>query len=226
MCGEIVEQTNNGLCKKCRQEVRVISDTYCIKCGEPLLNRNEMYCERCHYRKHFYDRAVGVFEHDGVVRDSIYNYKFKNIRVNARFYARQAYRVQQRFFERTLIEAIIPVPVHKSREQERGYNQAAVFGRELSKITGIPCYENILTKTSKTKSQKKLSENMRYSNLKKAFEVDKEKLSGMKTILVVDDIYTTGSTVDACSYILKKSGVQKVYVMCISRGVDIYYNKK
>ena len=169
---------------------------------------------------------MGIFVHDGVVKESIYNYKFKNYRINADFYVNSALKLYGDWLRRTKIDVIIPVPVHKSRERERGYNQATVFGKKLAEKTGIQLKDNILCKREKTKSQKKLSESLRFTNLKKAFEVNDSTLKGITDVLLVDDIYTTGSTVDACSMVLKEHGVNKVYVLCISRGVDINYDKK
>ena len=163
---------------------------------------------------------MAVFEHTGKLRESIYRFKYDNARIYAEYYAKEAAKVYGKLFREWEIDTIVPVPIHKERELKRGYNQALVFAETLAEYTKLPLERKLVIRAKNTVPQKELEGDMRYLNLKNAFAVDKDRMKGVKNILLVDDIFTTGSTVDACSGILKKAGAEKVYVLCISAGID------
>lgn len=117
------------------------------------------------------------------------------------------------------IEAIIPIPLHKKRKRKRGYNQAELLAGELGNILGLPVYTDVLVRVRDTKPQKTLDDAERKNNLKEAFKTT-ENIVQLNYILVVDDIYTTGSTLDAAASALAKAGVAEVYTCCIGIGID------
>jgi len=108
------------------------------------------------------------------------------------------------------IDMIIPVPLHKNRQKQRGYNQAELIGECLAKLLCIPLVPNILVKTSESKSQSVLSRNERLSNVEGLFKVVNAEAIYCKNILIIDDIVTTGSTVNQCSKALKQAGASSV----------------
>lgn len=114
----------------------------------------------------------------------------------------------------------MPVPVHASRRRSRGYNQAELVASEMSRLTGITMYDKLVKRVRKTVPQKELSIQERQNNLKKAFNITSNDVKLKKTILV-DDIYTTGSTLDAVAMELKRHGVKSVYfiALCIGDGM-------
>ena len=114
---------------------------------------------------------------------------------------------------------IIPVPMFKKKEKQRGYNQAALLAADLSRMTGIPYSEEMLIRVRKTSPMKDLERKDRLRNLKEAFSI-REPLSSIHKVLLIDDIYTTGATMDECSLILKDSGAREVYgiALCIGNG--------
>ena len=116
-------------------------------------------------------------------------------------------------------EALVPVPLHKSRFRKRGYNQAQVLAEELSALTGIPVRTDLIERAEKTAPMKDLSAAERQNNLKKAFKICRNDVK--LSIIVIDDIYTTGSTIDAMSRELKKAGVERIYfvTLAIGRGI-------
>lgn len=220
VCGKTIGYSEKGPCSLCKKELKYIRQGGCVKCGKPLLDMDKVFCTECRKRKFAFDRGISVFEHSGKIRKSIYDFKYKNKRNYGEFYADEAVRIYGRLIKSWDIDVIVPVPVHRKREIERGYNQAGVFAKEISKRLNIPLDDEVLIRKKKTTPQKELTEIVRRQNLKDAFAVNKSMISGRKNILVVDDIYTTGSTVDACSKILKCAGAKKVYFLCISSGVD------
>ena len=118
------------------------------------------------------------------------------------------------------IEAIIPVPLHPSKKRKRGFNQAEILARELSEQTGIPVYTDVLFRIRKTSPQKMLGPGERKANLKGAFAVS-AKWKACRNVLLIDDIYTTGSTIERCAGMLKKAGTENVWFLTISIGQGI-----
>ena len=118
--------------------------------------------------------------------------------------------------ERLQPDLIVPVPVHRSKERQRGFNQAAYLAEKLGHYTGISTDVNIVQKVLKTKSQKKLNALQRRKNLEKAFCVTGDVRG--KNILVIDDVYTTGSTIDAMAGCLKRKGAGNVYFLTVCIG--------
>ena len=116
-------------------------------------------------------------------------------------------------------DVIIPVPIHISRLKMRGYNQAGLIAEALGRIIGIPIDEEALVRVIKTAPMKELSNRERVKNLQNAFQAD-EKVVRYKKVLIVDDIYTTGATFDACAAVLKQAGVREVYgiSLCVGDG--------
>ena len=117
-------------------------------------------------------------------------------------------------------DAFIPVPLHRTRQDKRGYNQAELLARELSRLFGVPTRSDIVKRTKKTLPQKQLNAISRQNNLKKAFNIGSDVVKLNKTI-IIDDIYTTGSTLDAVASELKRHGVGKIYfiTLCIGEGI-------
>lgn len=218
LCGRTIAFNAKGACKECSDKIKYVREPRCEKCGRPLDDMEQILCAECTKRKHRFDAGVCIYEYSGQIKESIYEFKYKNRREYADFYASETAKIYGKLLKQWNLDAIIPVPIHKDREIERGYNQATEFGQALARLTGIPIRKKVLIRTKKTERQKELTDIMRYLNLKNAFSVDRNAMEGLRNILIVDDIYTTGSTVDACSSILKKAGAHKVYFLCISAG--------
>lgn len=116
-------------------------------------------------------------------------------------------------------DALVPIPLHKTRKRKRGFNQAQLLAEKLGKRLEIPVEKRILERTKKTGPQKELNDVQRRANLKNAFQVRQNDVR-LKRIVLVDDIYTTGSTIDAAVAVLLEHGAEKVYFLtiCIGRG--------
>lgn len=116
-------------------------------------------------------------------------------------------------------DALVPIPLHKTRKRKRGFNQAQLLAEKLGEILEIPVEKRILERTKKTGPQKELNDVQRRANLKNAFQVRQNDVR-LKRIVLVDDIYTTGSTIDAAAAVLLEHGAEKVYFLtiCIGRG--------
>lgn len=151
------------------------------------------------------------------VSQSIYQFKYRNRRVFAQYYAEQMAGQFADLLRKWQIEVIIPVPIHKSKRRKRGYNQAEVLAKELSGRLEVPMEAFAVRRVQKTNALKEMNPSERRRALSGAFAVE-DDWKPKKKVLLVDDIYTTGSTVDELARILKENGVQKVYFLTISVG--------
>lgn len=205
------------ICNTCQAKLIYIEEPACKKCGKPLDNEVIEYCYDCIRKKHVYDAGKAVFAYQGVIRDSLYRFKYSDKRDYAYFYAIETVERYGKWITNRGVDAIVPIPLHKKRRKKRGYNQAELYARFLGELLDIPVYTKMLIRVEDTKPQKDLNDTERKNNLKKAFKYS-ENIVQSKCILLVDDIYTTGSTMDAAAEELKVAGVQKVYFACVSIG--------
>lgn len=210
----------DGLCEKCRKKIKYVTEPKCAKCGRPLEDEVQEYCMDCTKGKHIYDRGMAVFTYEEGIKESIYRFKYKNHKIYGEFFGDEMAEKYGKWLKNMEIDAIIPVPVHKERMRKRGYNQAELIARRLSNRIDIKMDEYMLTRMKKTRPQKELGVSQRKKNLEKAFKVC-GNIVKYKKIVLVDDIYTTGSTIDECARVLKEAGVEEVYflALCIGQGV-------
>lgn len=217
VCHEITEEAGELACKICRTRLPYVRGAFCRKCGKPLLSEEREYCGDCRRKKHIFQQGRAPFAYDQTMRESIARYKYGGRREYAAFYAEEILRTCAREAVLWKAEALVPIPLHPSRRRKRGYNQAALLARELSGRCGIPADEKLLFRTKKTRAQKELNDQERLENLKNAFSVRKGNVP-YKNIILVDDIYTTGSTIDEAARVLKENGAQSVFFFCICVG--------
>lgn len=215
ICDKPVDKMGRYICTKCREKIRYIKSPFCLKCGKSLKDDTIEYCEDCRNLNHIFDRGRALYEYD-TVKEAIYRFKYENRREYADFFGKQLAKGLGEEIKRWNADAIVPVPLHKDREKQRGYNQAALIARALSKELNIPVNEKIIYRKKATVPQKELKGKERQNNLKNAFKIGQNDVK-LKTIIVVDDIYTTGATMDEMAMCLKSAGVRKVY--CISLAV-------
>lgn len=219
VCDRPVAPFGRLVCASCEQTFAYIRQPCCLKCGKPLVQEEQEYCRDCTAHRHLFDRGRALFEYKSVA-DSLYRFKYKGRQEYAAYYAYCMAGKLREFIEECHADAFVPVPVHKSRRYQRGYNQAEVLARELSVQTGIPVVSNLIMRVHKTAPMKDLSVRERQNNLKKAFKICRNDVK-LDTIIIIDDIYTTGSTIDAMSLELRKAGVKRIYfiTLAIGRGV-------
>lgn len=217
-CGRILgEKEQRAVCKKCEFKLPYIYEPRCKKCGKPVDKEEQEYCWDCEHHQHYYDSGLAVWEHRPVVAQAIYQFKYHNRRVYSRSFAREMVKSYESVIHKWNIDLIVPIPISKKRKRQRGYNQAELIAKEISSLTGISMDAYSFIRIKDTVAQKKLDVWGRKTNLFKAF-VWKGKKKPKGNILLIDDIYTTGNTIDAATRVLKASGASKVYFMTISIG--------
>lgn len=219
VCDEVLSASEKGICASCRACIRTVEDPYCIKCGKPLHDGQITYCHDCGTTVHAFTRGRILFYYEDI-RESVYRFKYEGRQEYASFYAAEAERIVGEEIRSWNAEALIPIPLHEAKLKKRGYNQAALFAEALSARMGIPVLEEALARERNTVPQKGLNREERQKNLKKAFKMIRNDVK-LKTIILIDDIYTTGSTVDEAGALLRQAGISDIYVITLASGNGI-----
>ncbi len=203
--------------EKCKSGIRYVRGSTCMKCGKPM-GRDVYgeYCEDCRRSSHQFTRGFSVFRYRSI-SGSIYKFKYMGRREYATFYGREAARLLGRKLGQLGIEALIPVPMYRDKERKRGYNQAEVFATALSRELGIPVYNKVIKRVRNTVPMKELDVSRRRNNLKKAFKVAENDVK-FKCVLIIDDIYTTGSTIDEIAHEFRMVGTEEIYFLTLAIG--------
>ena len=213
VCGEI---SSDGICPVCTKKLFFVKEHYCMKCGKPLEAAEAEYCRDCSAHPGAFDQGRGIFLYDDRMRYSIMKYKYFGCQEYSRFYGKALYIYGKDLLALWKPQIIIPVPLHRRKQRIRGFNQAELLAKELSRYAGIPVDTAILKKCHATRSQKKLDAAERKKNLQKAFQVVGNP-AGMR-ILLIDDVYTTGSTMDVLAKLLLEKGASHVYFLTLCIG--------
>lgn len=221
VCGEVRKEKDRLTCRGCLEKLSWIREPQCKKCGKMLGNEEQEYCFDCTKMQYHFESGYPLWNYDNVMRKSIADFKYGGRREYGRFYGEAlAWRYGDKFLA-LKIDAIIPVPVHHTKRRERGYNQTEVIADTVGKKLGLPVWKNQLIRIRKTMPQKELTQHERLKNLEEAFAIKNQyHLLKDAKVLLLDDIYTSGSTVEACTKVLLNAGVKKVYVstLCIGKG--------
>ena len=217
LCHRILRERHELICPDCAGSIQPISGPRCYKCGKPVKEEEE-YCRDCQTSPGAFDQGIGIFLYDDRMKYSIMKYKYFGCREYSRFYGKALYLYGKERLEFWKPQMIVPVPLHWRKQRKRGFNQAELLARELSRYTGIPVNTGLLKKKHATRSQKKLDAAGRKKNLKEAFQVVGNPVG--KRILLIDDVYTTGSTMDVLAGALLGKGAAHVFflTLCIGRN--------
>ena len=185
-----------------------------MKCGKSLEDESEAFCHDCAAGAKSFEYGVALLNYDDVMRRAVSRIKYKNRREYIKPFAKMFWMRWGKTIAEMEADCLVPVPLHPTRYRKRGFNQAELLARELGSLSGIPVRTDILFRERKTEAQKELTPDQRIRNLQKAFRADPEKVD-VSSVILVDDIYTTGSTAEACTRALKEAGVGKVYTACL-----------
>lgn len=211
-CGKVGQRW----CLDCQERVPRVNAPFCEKCGIPITGAAANLCEKCNLNLPTYRmmRSWAIF--DSPVQNALHTMKYRrNIGLG------DMIAMQMTEFFCSLqwhVQVIIPVPLGKNRLKERGYNQTALVARPLAHEVGILYLPQALRKIRETRSQVGLTVSQRQENVRQAYEANPE-LVKHRSILLMDDVATTGSTISACTESLLSAGAQEVYVLTIARAL-------
>ena len=215
-CGTLCMQ---DVCSACAKKIVYVREPRCKKCGKPVRYEEQEYCYDCKRQHFYYEQGRSVWLHKDPVKWSVYQFKYHNRRVFGSFYAKEMYRLYSEKLRDWGIDLIVPVPLHWKRRWKRGYNQSEIVAKHLGNLAGIPVDTKAVIRKRDTKPQKALNSKERKRNLQDVFEVQRQ-WETPRNILLIDDIYTTGSTVDGVARAFYKKGPNKVWFFTISIGQD------
>ncbi len=206
----------DGICPSCRRKLAEleVQDLVCLCCGRPIEDEQQEYCRDCQNPRVF-NRGASVWLHREPVSTSLYQFKYHNQRAFAPIYARTLVARYERLIKSWRAQCLIPVPLHPRRQRQRGYNQAELLARELGKLLNLPVAAHAVERVKYTQPQKVLNGPGRRKNLHQAFRAN-PPVHPVKRVIVVDDIYTTGSTIEEVGRALKEVGVEKIYFLTVS----------
>ncbi len=206
------QRLGESFCAYCRSQIRFVVPPLCAQCGHPLIATNAT-CPQCRAYPLHSDQLRAVAYHEGPLREAIHALKYNR---RTELAAPLAALLQQQLQRAPLpIDVITAVPLHPARQRARGYNQAELLARELAARTSLPYIEG-LARLRATADQVGLDMAARRTNVLGAFTADPSAFRG-RSILLVDDVCTTGATLDACAVALRAQGARHIYGLTVAR---------
>lgn len=205
------------ICPECRDLLPLVLPPRCSVCGIPFAGTGGSHCcGACLTRPPHFDAARSRFLYEGPIRTLIHSFKYSHRTHLCRPLAHLALESADEYVSHEP-QLIIPVPLHRSRLRERGFNQAVLIGGVLSHGLAIPMLPDALARTRPTEPQVKLSADARRTNVRGAFSVTRPETVAGRRILLLDDVMTTGSTLDECAKELKNAGAAAVLAVTVAR---------
>ena len=215
-CG--MKLANHGhfyLCENCEGKVLLIENPLCSVCGYPGSHNP---CPRCVLGGYRFDIARAHAVYDGVLSDGIKMLKYGRKSCLVKTFGRMLAACVEKYDEMRNIDLLAPVPLAGSRERERGFNQANLLARELGRILRIKVSGGNLIRLKNTMPQTSLDRKMRMVNVKGIFRVKRREEFSGKDVMLIDDVFTTGATVNECAKTLKEAGAMRVKVLTVARS--------
>ena len=217
LCGKI----SDGFCKDCAKKLPYVRQPFCFHCGKPLLTSEQEYCLACRTHKYAYTQGRALYHYADPVRESLYAIKYSNKREYLEYFADDIHQHLGSIIAQWKPQVVLPIPMHIRAKRRRGYNQAELLAKYLAKRVDLPVHMDVLKKVRKTANQKELDYRERLINLHGAFAVNtayiEDGILPWNSVLLIDDIYTTGSTIQEAAKMLRCAGVENIYfiTLCI-----------
>ncbi len=219
-CGVSSPETFRYICWDCWSDAAQVEAPFCDLCGDPVAGAvdHDFICYSCSAKTPAFDGARSAARYDGVVGEALRQLKYEKALWLAPDMAELLHNCLAAEYPGRIFDLIVPVPLHHVRRRERGYNQSAVLARELGRRLGCPVLPGMLRRIRPTTTQTNLTAKERLSNVVDAFQHRRAKQLTNRRVLLVDDVMTTGATVNACAKTLKKGGAASVHVITAARG--------
>ncbi|HMP81982.1 MAG TPA: ComF family protein [Verrucomicrobiota bacterium] len=222
LCGARRASAAEGyVCSRCWTQVRFIKPPFCERCGLPFDGAltTPFECSNCRDMELHFRSARSAVAAGAMILEVIHRYKYQRALWFEPFLADIFLRQALQELKGEDWDFIVPVPLHPAKRREREFNQAARLARHLHRATGIPINEELIFRAVPTRTQTQLSREARADNVRSAFVSRKHlRLNGARIILV-DDVFTTGATTNACARLLRKAGSGEVCVWTVARGL-------
>jgi len=220
-CDERLLEGEEIFCSRCHSALESVPLPLCPLCGAPvgkrLIEKNR--CPDCPQKPVYFDRARAPLLYNGPIVQAVIALKFMHRIELADFFARLLLYYMKMEMEREKVDGIVPVPLHYRRFYSRGFNQSEEIGRILAGWMRVPLWTEVLRRARATKPQTRLAHADRLKNVQDAFVIFHSDPVKEKHVLLLDDVYTTGSTLNACARALKEAGVSKVTALTLCRAI-------
>ncbi|MCX5783551.1 MAG: ComF family protein [Elusimicrobia bacterium] len=207
------------LCPSCKNGLKLLPELHCVRCGV-MLSGGGAHCFHCRGSKAVRYKCKVIrsaFVFTPQIRAVIHGLKYRNKTYLAQYLAKHLLDTFLLYDELHDCQCLIPVPLSAGKFRQRGFNQSELLARELAKLSGAPMLSDALEKIKNTTSQASLNREQRLENVSDAFCVAKPELIKGKIILLIDDVATTGSTLEACAIALRKAGAKSVKALTVAR---------
>lgn len=216
----IALENEESLCEECQKSMEPISAPFCEVCSQPFegMFPSEFTCSNCEERDLSFSCSVSAYRSKGIVRELVHRFKYnRETHLRRQLAAWLAESLLDVRIQSEPFELLVPVPLHPTRQRKRQFNQAEVLARSVAKRHGLPVL-NALRRIRKTESQTRLDRRERMENLRNAFELRKNVDVSGRHLVLVDDVFTTGSTIGECARVLKGAGASSVRAITVARG--------
>ena len=219
VCEKILLPGERLICRQCAVSLPYVEEPYCLSCGKPLLRQEKDVCADCEKQRHLFDEGRSVFLYERGIRLSVNRLKFTNRREYIPFFGECLLQLFHEMEPVWNAACLVPVPMHPKKRAVRGFDQACLLARSLSGLSGLPVEEKLLVRSRLTRSSKKLSRSERRKNLRGVFRVCTGSAIP-ESVILIDDIYTTGATMDEAAFALRRAGVKRIFflTLCIGSG--------
>lgn len=239
VCGQVLKRKEEWICRSCRKDLPRVTEPACVRCGKPLEEDTKEYCLDCGKKRMSARvnsrgengcmaksdpicRGMALWVYTDSMRRVMADFKYQGYYRESAFFAEELIRFKGDKIRQWKPDYVIPVPLHRRKRWFRGYNQAACLAKEIGQRICVPVVAAALERRRYTRPQKNLDDISRRENVRGAFRICGEwrKILWGKCVLLVDDIYTTGATLESCADALCEAGVKKVYFVCLCTGGD------
>lgn len=219
-CGKECPETTEFLCWDCLSGTQKVEPPFCTICGDPVAGdiTHQYVCHWCAQTQPFFEKARSVFRYEGAIGRMLQDLKYHQHVWLARDLARLLAHCVESEYDTQAVDWVCAVPLHPSRKRARGFNQSALLAKEVAAILDKPFGGSLLRRVMPTPTQTNLTATQRDANMRAAFEPGISSLLNGKSILLVDDVMTTGATTNACAGALKRGGAFCVHVATVARG--------
>src|SRR5438094_1166129 len=212
------------LCEECLSSFGPVAGTLCEICGRPLPGWKQepaqpLFCPACQDRTYAFDRARSFALYENAIVRAILLLKFEQIEPLGTWFADRLAEVVNSEANRLAADVVVPVPLHRERERERGYNQAALLSKPLAKRLRLPHKAVLLVRTRARPDKQVLSLEERWESVRGAFATRPGSQVDNLRVLLVDDVLTTGATLDACARALREAGAKSVIGLTVARAL-------
>ncbi|MBE5929943.1 MAG: ComF family protein [Lachnospiraceae bacterium] len=221
VCGKLRIPWESSTCPECAGKLRFVKSPVCLCCGREISDETKEYCGRCEEQPMSFVRNFAVWQYDKCMKHSIADFKYNGRKEYAAFYIQHMKQCFGRQLRHSGVTALVPVPISAKRRRYRGFNQAELLADGLAKELGVSSIR-LVKRVKNTKPQSGLSPKERKQNLTASLEWDEKEAKKLRelpvAVALVDDIFTTGATMEACTEVLQAHGILYVYGLCVCIG--------